>query len=77
MATNADSNAWFRYNDFIDMDLFKTQYKGQIVTMDPETVATMRTFSLEVIDEYSKLDPKYCGRVGELMHKFLKMTGKI
>ena len=77
LATNADSNAWFRYYDFIDMDLFKSQYKGQIVTMAPETVATMRTFSLEVIDEYSKLDPKYCGRVGELMHKFLKMTGKI
>lgn len=77
LATSADSNAWFRYHDFEDMELFKTKYKGKIVQMDPEAVALMRAFSLEVIDEYSKKDPKYCGKVGELMHKFLKMTGKI
>jgi len=76
-AASVDANAWFRYRDFQDTELFKEKFKGQVVTLEPEAVAMMRKFSLEVIDEYSKLDPKYCGRVGELMHKFLKMTGKI
>jgi TRAP-type mannitol/chloroaromatic compound transport system substrate-binding protein len=77
LATNADSNAWFRYRDFEDMELFKSQYKGKIIQMEPQTVAMMRAFSVDVIDEYSKKDPKYCGKVGALMHKFLTMTGKI
>jgi len=76
LATNADSNAWFRYRDFADAELFQKDYKGKIVYMDPETVAMMRKFSMDVIDEYSKQDPKYCGKVGALMHEFIKMTGK-
>jgi len=77
LAANADSNAWFAYRDYQDMEEFKTKFNGKIVKMEPETVALMRKYSVEVIDEYSKKDPKYCGRVGELMHKFLKMTGKV
>ena len=77
LATNADSNAWFRYRDFIDAEEFKAKFKGKIVNMDPAAVATMRKHSMAVIDEYSKLDPKYCGKVGALLHKFMKMTGKV
>ncbi len=77
LAANADSNAWFAYRDYQNMEEFTSKYKGKIVTMEPETVSLLRKYSLEVIDEYSQKDPKYCGKVGELMHKFLKMTGKI
>jgi len=77
VAVSADASAWFSYNDAVDTELFISKYKGKITTMDPETVSAMRVFSLEVIDEYSNKDPKYCGKIGELMHKFLKMTGKI
>lgn len=77
VATSADANAWFRYRDFIDLQKFKKDYKGKVTNLDPEAVAMMRAFSLDVIDEYSKKDPKYCGKVGALMHEFLKMTGKI
>ena len=77
LAANADSNAWFSYNDYQCMQEFKSKYKGSIVKMDPETVTLLRKYSIEVIDDYSQKDPKYCGRVGQLMHEFLKMTGKI
>jgi TRAP-type C4-dicarboxylate transport system substrate-binding protein len=73
LATNADSNAWFRYYDFVDMQKFQDDYNGKIVQMNSQAVERLREHSLEVIDEYSKMDPKYCGRVGDLMHKFLKM----
>ena len=59
------------------MDEFQAKYNGKIVKMNPDTVALMRKYSLEVIDEYSQKDPKYCGKVGELLHKFIKMTGKV
>lgn len=72
-AASIDSNAWFSYYDFIDIQKFKDEYNGKVVEMDQETVNRLREYSLEVIDEYSKKDPKYCGKVGELMHKFLKM----
>lgn len=77
LAANADSNAWFAYRDYQDMDEFQAKYNGKIVKMNPDTVALMRKYSLEVIDEYSQKDPKYCGKVGELLHKFIKMTGKV
>ena len=77
LAASADNNALFRYNDFLDIELFKKEYKGKISNLDPEAVSLMRKYSLEVIDEYSKMDPKYCGKVGLLMHKFLEITGKI
>lgn len=77
LATSADSNAWFRYNDYTDIEKFKADYKGQLSTLDPRSVELMRKYSMEVIDDYSKLDPKYCGVIGELMHKFMRMTGKV
>jgi len=76
-AMNANSNPWYVYRDYIHMQEFKDKFKGEIVTMSPDTVALLRKYAMEVVDEYSKLDPKYCGKVGELLHKFMKMTGKM
>lgn len=77
LAHSADTNAYFSYKDFRLMDEYQKKGLGKIVTLDPESVARMRAHSLEVIDEYSKKDPEYCGRIGALMHDFLKMTNKI
>ena len=77
-AMNALSNPWYVYRDYIHMKEFtSSQFKGEIVTMNPDTVSLFRKYSMDVVDEYSKLDPKYCGEVGALLHKFMKMTGKI
>ncbi|MFW6080446.1 MAG: TRAP transporter substrate-binding protein [Desulfosalsimonas sp.] len=77
LATNADCNAWYRYHDFVYMKEFQEEYDGKIVTMDEGAMQKAREYSLEVIDKYSEKDPKYCGRVGKLMHEFLEMTGKV
>ena len=77
LATSADANAWFRYNDFIDLEKFKSEYKGEVVELEPEAVAAMQQYSLDVVDEYSEKDPQYCGKVGALLHEFLKLRGKV
>ena len=50
---------------------------GQLTQMDEDTVAQLRKFSIEVVDEYSKKDPKYCAKAGDLLKDLLKMTGRI
>ena len=50
---------------------------GELCYMDADTVAQMRKFSIEVVDEYSKKDPKYCAKAGELLKDMLKMSGRI
>ena len=76
-STGIDFLRWSGYNDYIDIDKFQKEKMGELSYMDEDTVAQMRKFSIEVVDEYSKKDPKYCGKAGALLKDLLKMNGRI
>lgn len=68
---------WSGYNDILDINQFQEKKMGQLTQMDEDTVAQLRKFSIEVVDEYSKKDPKYCAKAGDMLKDLLKMTGRI
>ncbi|MFH1982620.1 MAG: TRAP transporter substrate-binding protein [Pseudomonadota bacterium] len=68
---------WSGYNDILDINTFQEKKMGELSHMDADTVAQLRKFSIEVVDEYSKKDPKYCAKAGQLLKDLLKMTGRI
>ena len=68
---------WSGYNDLVDINKFQNEIKGKLSIMEPDAVAQMRKFSIEVVDEYSKKDPKYCGKAGDLLKEMMKMGGRI
>ena len=43
--------------------------------MTEETIKTLESF-LEVVDEYSKKDPKYCARQSNLLKELLRARGE-
>jgi TRAP-type mannitol/chloroaromatic compound transport system substrate-binding protein len=76
-ATSIDSSASFSLRDHQYMDEFVSKYKGEIVQMDSSVIDQIRKHSMAVVDEVSKRDAKYSGKVGAILHEFMKMTGKI
>ncbi len=68
---------WFVYKDFQCLDEYQKKNLGKISWLDDDTVKKLREFSIKVIDSFSKRDPKYCGEVGKLLKKYLKMSGQI
>ncbi|MBY6092595.1 TRAP transporter substrate-binding protein [Maritimibacter alkaliphilus] len=74
-AASADASAHFLYQDLLRKQDFE-EMGGEVLTLDEEAQANLRRYSLEVVDEYSQKDPKYCGRVGEMLHEFLKVTDR-
>jgi len=75
-AMSAKASAHFRYRDFLHMDEFTTEMGKAISTANEDVMALLRQKSMEVVDEYSAEDPEHCGRVGELLHEFMRMTGR-
>jgi len=65
------------YGDYLKIDEFQKKGFGEVVTMDERSVELLTKYSMEVIDEYSKKDPKYCGRVGVLMKEFFRIRARI
>ncbi|MFA7423805.1 MAG: TRAP transporter substrate-binding protein [Desulfosarcinaceae bacterium] len=76
-SSGIDFLRWSGYNDMICIEKFQKEKMGELCYMDADTVAQMRKFSIEVVDEYSKKDPKYCAKAGELLKDMLKMSGRI
>ncbi len=68
---------WTGYNDILDINIYKEKNMGEISTLDDESVARMRQFSLEVVDEYSKKDPKYSAKAGEMLKDLMRKAGRI
>lgn len=68
---------WSAYNDFLDIKTWKEKKMGEISTLDENTVAQLRKFSFEVLDEYSKKDSKFCPKAVSLLKDLMKMTGKL
>lgn len=76
-AMSADASAHFRYHDFMFMQEFVEDFGGEIAQMDPSVMELIQRESLAVVDEISEQDPLYSGRVGELLHEFMRLTGKV
>ncbi len=76
-SAGTDFLRWSGYNNMVDINKFQKDKMGELSYMDEDTVAQLRKFSLEVVDEYSAKDPKYCGPAGELLKDMLKMAGRI
>jgi TRAP-type C4-dicarboxylate transport system substrate-binding protein len=74
-ATSADASAHFLHQDLLRKQDF-VEMGGELVQLDQEAQENLRRYSLEVVDDFSEQDPKYCGRVGEMLHEFLRITGR-
>lgn len=76
-ATSTDNHTQYLYDDLQKIHDFVDEYGGEIVDMDEAVLEEMRHRSMEVVDEVSERDPDYSGRVGDLLHEFMEMTGKL
>lgn len=68
---------WSEYNNILDVNTWNEKKMGEITRIEPDVVAQLRKYSLEVVDEYSKKDPKYSAKAGDLLKQLLKMSGQI
>jgi len=68
---------WTGYNDDLCLDEFKKNNMGEISYMEKDTIDQMRKYSFDVVEEYSKRDPKYCKKAGDLLKAQMKMKGRI
>ncbi|WP_417249480.1 TRAP transporter substrate-binding protein [Celeribacter sp.] len=75
-ATSADASAHFLHQDLVRKDEFVKELGGEITNLEPAVVEELRVKSMEVVDEYAERDPNYSGRVAELLHEFMRLTGK-
>jgi len=76
-SVGVDFLKWTGYNDILDIKLWNDKKMGEMCTLDDDSVAQMRKFSIEVVDEYSKKDPKYSAKAGQLLKDLMKMAGRI
>lgn len=76
-AMSAKASAHFRYADFTCMDTFTGEMGKNVSRVSDDVMSQLRKHSLEVVDEYSQEDPEYCGKLGAMMHEFMRLTGKV
>jgi TRAP-type mannitol/chloroaromatic compound transport system substrate-binding protein len=76
LCSNADASSWTVRQEIEALAKFQKR-GGKISRLNDESVSLMKKYSLEVIDQYSKKDPKYCGKVGALLHEFLEKTANV
>ncbi len=76
-AMSAKASAHFRHRDFLHMEEFTGPMGKHVSRVSDDVVAEMRQHSLAVVDEFSAQDPQYCGRVGAILHEFMRLTGKV
>jgi len=65
------------YYETVDTNRFINDHGGEVVHMEDEVLELMRVSSMQIVDEISAADPRYSGRVGQLLHEFMRFTGKI
>jgi TRAP-type mannitol/chloroaromatic compound transport system substrate-binding protein len=75
-ATSAEAAAHFLYRDILFKEQFVSEFGGELIRLEDDTMADLRRASLEVVDEFSAQDPQYSGRLGEMLHDFLRLTGR-
>ncbi|MDP5217293.1 hypothetical protein Q5Y75_08705 [Ruegeria sp. 2205SS24-7] len=74
-ATSADASAYFVYRDMPLKKKFVEEMGGELTQLDANTIADLQRYYLEVVDDFSAKDPKYCGRVGEMLHEYQRLRG--
>ena len=75
-ATSAEAAAHFLFRDMQFKQKFVNEMGGELVQLDEEALSNLRMASLEVVDDFSAQDPQYSGRLGEMLHEFLRITGR-
>ncbi|MGY6635434.1 MAG: TRAP transporter substrate-binding protein [Alkalilacustris sp.] len=75
-ATSAEAAAHFLYRDILFKQEFVEDFGGELVQMDEDTLAALTSASLEVVDDFSQQDPDHSGRLGEMLHEFLRTIGR-
>ncbi|MBK5926251.1 TRAP transporter substrate-binding protein [Rhodobaculum claviforme] len=75
-ATSAEAAAHFLYRDIQFKQRFVEEFGGELVRLDDDALAQLRTASMAVVDEFSAQDPQYSGRLGEMLHDFMRQLGR-
>jgi TRAP-type mannitol/chloroaromatic compound transport system substrate-binding protein len=75
-ATSAEAAAHFLHRDLLRKQDFVDDHGGELVQLDEQALADLRRYSLEVVDDFSQQDPEYSGRLGEMLHEFLRTSGR-
>lgn len=75
-ATGGYYSARLFHMDHIGMRDFVEKQKGEVIRMEDAVMEEMRRRSMEVVDDLSKQDPKYSGKIGDILHEFMRLTGK-
>lgn len=75
-AASAEAAAHFLYRDHLRKQDFVNDHGGELVQLDDAAVADLKRHSLAVVDDFSAQDPQYSGRVGEMLHEYLRVTGQ-
>lgn len=65
------------HEDITGINSFVNDHGGEVVMMEDSVLDEMRTASMAVVDEISEQDPRYSGRIGDLLHEFMRFTGKL
>lgn len=73
MVYNYYCYAYCDYMSKVDMKKFIAQ-GGKISQLEPETVSKLKGLSNEVLDEFAKKDPKYCGPIVKKYKEMFALT---
>ncbi|MCC5986344.1 MAG: TRAP transporter substrate-binding protein DctP [Pararhodobacter sp.] len=76
-ATTGIYTAKILYEDVSGMNRFINDHGGEVAMMEDAVLDEMRSASMAVVDEISEQDPRYSGRLGEMLHEFMRFTGKL
>lgn len=76
-AMSAEASGYFLNGDYEKMKIFTDDMGKSISRLNDDVTSEIRIKSMEVVDEYSAADPEYSGKVGAILHEFMKTTGKL
>jgi len=76
MANNYGLFAYCDYMSKVDMQKFVKNEGGAICRLEPKTIEALKKYSDEVLDEYAKKDPKYCGPVVKKYKEMFALAGR-
>ena len=75
-AMSAEAAAHVLCRDLLFKQKCVDDFGREPVQMEDDTRQTLRTAAREGVDERSAQDPEHSARLGEMLHAFLKTTGR-
>ena len=76
IANSLGCYAYCDYRSKVDMKTFTEKEGGEISYLEPEAIKQLQKYSDEVLDEYAKKDPKYCGPVVKKYREMFDLIGR-